>query len=174
MRTEIAKTELFNNIEVRILYEYKDYTYQYSVDVFSKSPFQRSWKHVFLKGEDAPSGDVLDYCFFIHSKVIKHIRKRLKKGTTHLLRKEFYKKLWDAQNGRCYLCNDPLTVYDCTKEHVVPRSRGGKDSQRNQLLSHAKCNEEKGDRLPTRNEKRYLQDVLKKIKELHYYKIHHC
>lgn len=69
-------------------------------------------------------------------------------------------RLFKRDNGVCYLCggacdwNDwaiskkgnkyPGDMYP-TKEHVVPVSKGGKDSWDNVRLAHSKCNREKAD-----------------------------
>jgi 5-methylcytosine-specific restriction endonuclease McrA len=53
------------------------------------------------------------------------------------------------QQGRCYLCNKPLSPHGrrVTDDHVVPKSRGGTRAC-NILLAHKLCNERKRDRAP--------------------------
>lgn len=62
--------------------------------------------------------------------------------------KEFRKKF----KGKCHYCkrmvrvkhvkkDDPLRA---TLDHVIPRSKGGKDSRKNLVLSCYQCNQAKG------------------------------
>lgn len=45
----------------------------------------------------------------------------------------------------CPLCKEPISsINDFTWDHIVPRSRGGKDHISNMVPVHAKCNEERG------------------------------
>ena len=45
----------------------------------------------------------------------------------------------------CPLCKEPISsINDFTWDHIVPRSRGGKDHISNMVPAHAKCNEERG------------------------------
>lgn len=46
--------------------------------------------------------------------------------------------------GRCAYCDDPATTID----HVLPRSRGGRDTWRNTVAACRDCNGRKGDRTP--------------------------
>lgn len=45
----------------------------------------------------------------------------------------------------CPLCKEPISsINDFTWDHIIPRSRGGKDHISNMAPAHAKCNEERG------------------------------
>ena len=45
----------------------------------------------------------------------------------------------------CPLCKEPISsINDFTWDHIIPRSRGGKDHISNTAPAHAKCNEERG------------------------------
>lgn len=172
MKTELLTTEAYNTVKVRSYYDFFDQMFHYYVEVESeKGSIVRPWSREILASKQAPNNEIHEFCFMIHYKVLKHIRKQLKKGTTRLLRKTKYRKLFDAQEGICYLCNDPLTIYDITVDHVVPKSRGGKDSMRNILLTHSRCNSEKGNRMPTKNELDYLEEVNEKVKQIQYMRI---
>lgn len=60
-----------------------------------------------------------------------------------------------ARDGSdCWLCGDPLGD-DITKEHRVPRSRGGSDDLSNLVLAHAACNRLLG------NAPAHLKDAVK-------------
>lgn len=53
-------------------------------------------------------------------------------------------ELWE-KNPVCFLCKKIIPdYYDCTLEHVVPRSLGGRDHRRNLSISHYTCNQKRG------------------------------
>ncbi len=64
------------------------------------------------------------------------------------------------QESSCILCGTPLSWQDATVEHLVPLSRllltGGMDAlvlqEKNITLAHKRCNDEKGDQLPTKEQ----------------------
>lgn len=50
-----------------------------------------------------------------------------------------------ARDGdKCWFCGDHMGA-DCTIEHLVPKSSGGRDTAANYALAHAKCNREAAD-----------------------------
>jgi 5-methylcytosine-specific restriction endonuclease McrA len=64
--------------------------------------------------------------------------------------------LWDEQDGKCFICGrqmrgtmNPSHPLRRTKEHIVPKSRGGDSHPFNISLSHSKCNEKRGNPIPT-------------------------
>ena len=78
-------------------------------------------------------------------------------GSKNMSSREFQDKqlLWDKlhkeQDGKCRCCGEPL---DNTSEidHFYPHSKGGKSEYTNAQLLHKRCNIQKGDKLPTRDE----------------------
>lgn len=66
-----------------------------------------------------------------------------------------------AQQGRCFHCTKPMLMSACvrsasgnhnngwTREHVTPRSKGGRRGYKNVVLAHAKCNHRRGNADPT-------------------------
>jgi 5-methylcytosine-specific restriction endonuclease McrA len=48
----------------------------------------------------------------------------------------------------CFVCGEHVEVKDATLEHVMPLSKGGKDTMSNYAISHSQCNNEKGDMIP--------------------------
>lgn len=59
-------------------------------------------------------------------------------------------KQWNAQGGLCWICLlpmkrgnrlDPLAP---SRDHIVPKVRGGGQSWRNKLLAHRSCNSKRG------------------------------
>ncbi len=56
-----------------------------------------------------------------------------------------------GQGGRCFYCDHPLGA-KATFDHVIPQAYGGVDAPGNVVLAHRRCNQIKGDRLPTAEE----------------------
>ena len=56
--------------------------------------------------------------------------------------------VWYRDGGRCQYCNQAVSKATMTYDHVLPRSRGGKTSWDNIVLSCSPCNRKKGDRTP--------------------------
>ncbi len=48
----------------------------------------------------------------------------------------------------CQYCNDYLNSKTATLDHIVPQSRGGKNTWENTVCSCEPCNRQKGDRTP--------------------------
>ncbi len=64
-----------------------------------------------------------------------------------MTRNELSNKLHKIQSGRCFICGDPLNL-DIDKwevDHIIPRSKGGKDDDNNYALTHEWCNRNKSD-----------------------------
>jgi len=47
--------------------------------------------------------------------------------------------------GRCHLCGERVRWLDASRDHVVPRSRGGATTWQNIRLAHRACNSVRGD-----------------------------
>lgn len=52
--------------------------------------------------------------------------------------------LFARDKGRCHLCGRPVRRGEGTRDHLVPRSRGGKNGKLNIRLAHFSCNQERG------------------------------
>lgn len=57
------------------------------------------------------------------------------------------KNLWRRDGGECQYCGIYISITDCTIDHVLPKSKGGKHAWTNIVLSCAPCNQKKGSRL---------------------------
>ena len=68
-----------------------------------------------------------------------------------------HKNIWIREGGKCAYCGCPLTLKQVTKEHVHPRSKGGKDDLLNVVAACTPCNSEKADRV--------LSDVGMKLRD---------
>lgn len=65
------------------------------------------------------------------------------------LTKEIY-KLEKANNGQviCRICHKPIETFsDCSADHIVPYSKGGKTTLSNMQLAHKSCNSKKRDKI---------------------------
>lgn len=62
-------------------------------------------------------------------------------------REELTKTLFEIQNGKCFICQEPidLALHKWEIDHIEPRARGGKDEPNNYALTHEKCNRNKLD-----------------------------
>ena len=56
------------------------------------------------------------------------------------------------KDRRCYYCKTRLTADTATIDHVVPLSKGGRRSKKNEVLACADCNRKKADSMPDSNE----------------------
>lgn len=56
--------------------------------------------------------------------------------------------LYQRDKGKCQYCNKHLNKIDSTIDHVIPKSRGGKNIWENTVLSCKTCNEKKNDKTP--------------------------
>ncbi len=79
------------------------------------------------------------------------------------------KRLWTAQDGRCYLCGEPMESARGpiperrTIDHVIPISKGG-ENHGNVALAHSRCNQAKADRMPVSDELARLAEINARLK----------
>ena len=57
------------------------------------------------------------------------------------------KNLWIRDKGLCQYCLNKITVSNCTIDHVMPKSKGGKHEWKNIVLACSPCNQKKGSRI---------------------------
>ena len=57
------------------------------------------------------------------------------------------KNVWLRDGGNCQYCSKNIPLSEATIDHVIPKSRGGKNEWENITLACAKCNQKKGSRL---------------------------
>lgn len=58
------------------------------------------------------------------------------------------RNLYLRDKGRCAYCGTKTAMHDFTFDHVTPRSRGGRTTWENIVVSCLPCNQWKGDRTP--------------------------
>ncbi len=61
-------------------------------------------------------------------------------------------KIWTNGNGICHICNKPVSLELFTKDHVIPKSKGGKNTIDNLFPSHQECNWKKANKILTKKE----------------------
>lgn len=69
------------------------------------------------------------------------------------------------QDFRCFYCGKKLRPLETTRDHFNPRSLGGKITLGNYVASCHNCNQKKGDRLPTKEEKKKLSKLFRRLAE---------
>ena len=57
------------------------------------------------------------------------------------------KMLWKRDDGKCQYCAAKVSISNATIDHVIPRSRGGKETWKNLVIACSECNCKKGSRL---------------------------
>jgi len=58
------------------------------------------------------------------------------------------RNIFERDKNTCQYCGAKLARAELTIDHVIPRSRGGRDSWTNLVLACVKCNVKKGNRIP--------------------------
>jgi 5-methylcytosine-specific restriction endonuclease McrA len=71
------------------------------------------------------------------------------------------KNILQRDEFTCQYCGKKQAKKDLTLDHVIPKSRGGKSQWYNIVACCQKCNEEKGDRLPSELEWKLLKQPAK-------------
>ena len=98
---------------------------------------------------------------------LKNIKKR--KGFAGV---RFSKEAVFARDkGRCSYCSERVSLSECTRDHVIPKSRGGKTEWENIVLACPECNTRKGNRTPEEAGMRLLKRPGKPDKGVPYYAI---
>eukprot|EP00594_Rhizosolenia_setigera_P014879 CAMPEP_0178963618 /NCGR_PEP_ID=MMETSP0789-20121207/15140_1 /TAXON_ID=3005 /ORGANISM="Rhizosolenia setigera, Strain CCMP 1694" /LENGTH=533 /DNA_ID=CAMNT_0020648139 /DNA_START=368 /DNA_END=1969 /DNA_ORIENTATION=+ len=127
-----------------------------------KDKLQSAIKDLFEKGELDVSGAVTipkfierkNTIFNALNNVLEKVPDKDKRDSRNFkngakLKKDLYK----AQNGRCTICNqtiDPNRLDDgayVNLDHKIPYSKGGSSTVDNAALTHASCNQSKGNRI---------------------------
>lgn len=57
------------------------------------------------------------------------------------------RRIYDRSGGICYLCGEPVEFKHMSVDHVIPKSRGGKNNIENLRATHPACNSEKSNKL---------------------------
>lgn len=73
--------------------------------------------------------------------VFKHGHRKLKRSIRFSRN-----NVWLRDEGRCQYCLTDIGISDFTIDHVVPKTRGGKSTWENVVVSCYSCNQEKGEK----------------------------
>jgi len=87
----------------------------------------------------------------IHETMFAPLVIRLVKAIRNLWRKKVpwnKRNIFVRDNYICQYCGIKLGKRNCTVDHIIPKSQGGKNKWENTVCSCFKCNNEKGDRSP--------------------------
>lgn len=57
-------------------------------------------------------------------------------------------RLWKRDRRRCFYCGVKVRFAVATRDHVIPKSIGGRDALRNLVLACGSCNERKAALIP--------------------------
>jgi 5-methylcytosine-specific restriction endonuclease McrA len=71
--------------------------------------------------------------------------------------------LYNKYGGRCVYCGNPVTFQEATKDHRVPKSKGGGNFKYNLLLACKDCNQYKGDNINDRVVHEYIGNRIKQL-----------
>jgi 5-methylcytosine-specific restriction endonuclease McrA len=52
--------------------------------------------------------------------------------------------MMQEQKGICFWCRQVMLVHEATFDHLIPRSRGGRNNRGNLVLAHGDCNAGRG------------------------------
>lgn len=59
-----------------------------------------------------------------------------------------FRALWERDGGRCQYSGRPLAIHEADIDHILPRSRGGRDTWENCVISDRSINRRKAARTP--------------------------
>lgn len=65
----------------------------------------------------------------------------------HAVRNGTRRQVFNKQNGKCSMCGDKLSYLNFTVDHVIPISKGGKNTLDNMEAMCYMCNQMKNDYL---------------------------
>ena len=71
------------------------------------------------------------------------------------------KNIFERDGHRCQYCGKRFSKQDLTIDHVLPRSRGGRDTWENLVLACVKCNLKKSNRTPVEAGMKMLKQPAK-------------
>lgn len=83
-----------------------------------------------------------------------------------------HNEAWERSGGNCFLCGYPMLrgsqceMLNFTVEHIVPRSRGGRNDVDNRAGAHQLCNNRKGNRTMDELDERFVNSIRWEIRKL--------
>ncbi len=73
--------------------------------------------------------------------------------------------IWVQDEAICWLCGDYVPLSEASRDHVVPRSLGGRTKVVNIRLAHKSCNSRRGSKDPDVFKKQLAAEEHKRDKE---------
>jgi hypothetical protein len=116
--------------------------------------YELDWKHaviLFIKGKVLPCTDEEFIEIKTTSGIFKLPMHVILKNYVYIPRRELSpsrKNIFRRDNHTCQYCKVSLNSENCTIDHVMPRSRGGRHVWENVVSCCLKCNRKKGNRTP--------------------------
>lgn len=74
-------------------------------------------------------------------------------------------RLLNRHGWKCYYCHKRLLLRDATRDHKIPKSKGGGGGYKNLVPCCQKCNEEKADKPVKKYQKELRERVNQKMKQ---------
>lgn len=69
-----------------------------------------------------------------------------------MTRSNQFKQIWYRDKGICQICGEPIeSKSEGNIDHIIPKSRGGGNTQKNLQLTHISCNSDKGSKIILKN-----------------------
>ena len=81
-------------------------------------------------------------------KSMDHTFKHRSKTRVHSVARR--KEIYDRDRGKCYICNDPLTLKSFELDHLLPVARNGSNAPENLAVCCLPCNRSRGTKLGIR------------------------
>ncbi|TAK37931.1 MAG: group II intron reverse transcriptase/maturase [Lysobacteraceae bacterium] len=118
---------------------------------------QRNWVFATNRAEDASGAALLELYRLASTPIVRHVKVRAeytpfdpayeaygeKRRQDRLARSKAHRSQWVtlflSQNGKCALCQAPITDTGWHDHHIVPRVAGGSDLLSNRVLLHPEC-----------------------------------
>ncbi len=63
-------------------------------------------------------------------------------------------RIWERDRGCCWICGRPVSYWEMTLDHFIPKSKGGSNDEDNLRASHEACNNARGNGDPPKAKKR--------------------
>lgn len=118
---------------------------------------KRNWVFATRRAEDAPGAALLELYRLASTPIVRHVKVRAeytpfdpayeaygeKRRQDRLARSKAHRSQWVtlflSQEGKCALCQAPITDTGWHDHHIVPRVAGGSDLLSNRVLLHPEC-----------------------------------
>lgn len=81
------------------------------------------------------------------------------------IKKSEREEIYEASDKKCAICGKPLTLQECTIDHIVPRSRGGENNIDNYRILCPACNHFKSDRLDSEMYENVIDIIANKMSD---------